>query len=56
MVAHFFPFGQQFIQNFRIGLGSGEQQHHRPVMDSGQQLGKSLLAAGLGIVIPVHIG
>ncbi len=50
------PAGEQFVKNFPVGLRSGVQQHHRPVMGPGQQLGESLLRCGLGIVVPIHIG
>lgn len=55
-VAHLLPAGEQFVEDFPVGLRSGVQQHHRPVMGPGQQLGESLLRCGLGIVVPIHIG
>ena len=49
------PLRQQFIENPRIGLAGGMQQHDRPVMNSRQQLGECLLIGRLVIRIPVHI-
>ena len=49
------PLGQQFIENPRIGLTGGMQQHDGPVMYPRKQLGECLLIGRLIIRIPVHI-
>ena len=57
LVARLLPLRQQFIENPRIGLTGGMQQHDRPVMNPRQQLGECLLISmpfyvlGTGIYI-----
>lgn len=42
-ISHLFPFGQQFIQNFSVGLGGAVEQDDRAGVDAVQQLAKGFL-------------
>ena len=54
-IAHILPLGQQLIEDGGVGFGGGVEQHHRSVVDPGQQLGESFLLRGLVIVALVGI-
>ena len=54
-ITHFFPFRQQFVKNFSVGLRGAMKQHYCAGMHSGQKLSKRLFFGGLLVFIPVNI-
>ena len=56
LIAHFFPFGEKFIQDRGICGGGIVEEYDRSGMDSGQKFLKSFFAGWLLILDPVDIG
>ena len=55
-ISHFFPFGQQFIQNLSICGRSIVQQDNCPWVDPCEKLIEGFLSGWLFILIPVYVG
>lgn len=56
MISHFLPFGEKFVENFRVGARGTVKQDDCAGMDTGGQLLHGLLMRRLFVLVPVYIG